>query len=167
MRHPHLAGIWIAFAAFTFSVDFAWATTLLPGQLGFIWPASLVNATPFVCAVVCLIAFVTSPPGNRSRRRLTRRLGRVSLLARYVIFAAITVAGVLGGALSLKLLVLCRTQSFGVPGPVSDESLRRIREAVGDGVTFTRNGSERHILFLNEKRGNVERTLSREHISAA
>jgi hypothetical protein len=158
----HLIGAWIVFVSLTFSMDLAWGATLVPLQLGFGWQASLVSATPILCAAGCLIAFLVSPVRNGSRCAIIRRLGRIPVLARYGVFGATVVVATVVGALSLQLLVLCRTQSLALPEAVSDESLRRIRDGVGEGVTFAHSNAEMRVLFLKEKRGAVEQALSKE-----
>jgi hypothetical protein len=146
--------------------DLAAAVAIIPGSLGFRWQAVLLGATPILCALGCLIAFLASPVGNRSQNALIRGIGRIPVIGRYLVYVGVVCGVVLLEALCLNWLASSSIQSFRLSGDVSpsSESPMRIRQAVGEGVTFRWRGDETRIFFLKEKRAAVLHAIQDEHI---
>ncbi len=147
--------------------DVAAAGAIIPGQLGFGWQAGLLGAIPILCILGCLIVFSVSPVGCRSRHALIRGIGRIPVLGRYLAFAGIVCSAVPLASLSLHLVASSSIQSLKVSGDIPPESWMRIRQDVGEGVTWVQRGSVTQVYFLKEKRAAVRRALEKEHIAAA
>jgi hypothetical protein len=157
LSHSHLVGLLIAFFTFMAVTDVAAIQALIPRRMGLRWQAELLAATPILCVLGCLIAFLLSPVGNRSQYALIGGIGRIPVLGRYFIFAGI----VCGAVLLLNLLLFFPVRSMKLSGNLSDESQMRLRQEVGEGVVVR----DDKILFLEEKRAAVRRALQKEHIA--
>ena len=163
LSHSHLLGLLIGYAAFQTMVDLAAVEAVIPGQLGFRKQAVFLAATPILCVVGCLIVFIMLPVGNHSQFRLFRRIGMISVLGRYCLFA-----GIVCGMVMLELLILWTSssiQSLRLSGDVSDSSWGQIQKDVGDGVTFRWRGYGTEVFFLKEKREAVLRAIQKEHVT--
>jgi hypothetical protein len=164
-RYPHSTGLFIAFFAFMVMTDLAAVPASVLGPTGFKWQAEVLIATPILCVVACLIVFLLSPVGNRSRSKLIRGIGHVSVLGRYWLFAGVVCAVVLLELLILYIVMLTSLQSLTLLGDVPYESSTRIQQDAGEGVIiFRSNAGETRVLFRPEKRATVERALRKQHI---
>jgi hypothetical protein len=162
----HLLGFLVAFCAFMMMTDVAAVGAIIPRRLGFWWQGDLLAATPIMCVLGCLIVFLACPVGNGSRYGVVRGIGRIPTLGRYCVFCVIVWVAVLAAVPSLKFLMSFSVDSVKLQGQISDESLMRVMQGVGEGITFRESGGGTQVIFLKEKRAAVERALQKEHIHA-
>jgi hypothetical protein len=146
--------------------DVAAVEAITPRQLGFWWQGELLAATPILCVFGCLIVFLACPVSNCSRYGVVRGIGRIPTLGRYCVFCVIVWGAVLAAVPSLKFLMSFSVDSVKLPGQIPPESLTRVIQDVGEGITFQESGGGTQVFFLKEKRAAVERALQKEHIDA-
>jgi hypothetical protein len=162
----HLLGFFVAFCAFMMAIDVTAVEAIIPLHLGFRWQGELLAATPILCVFGCLIVFLVCPVGNCSRYRVVRGIGRIPTLERYGVFCVIVWVAMLAAVPSLKFLMSFSVDSVKLQGQISPESLTRVMQDVGEGITFRGSGGSTQVIFLKEKRAAVERALRKEHIDA-
>lgn len=111
----HVLGLWIALSAFMIMTDLAAVEAIIPASLGFRWQAAFLEALPLLCVVGTLIVFWAAPVGNCSQSTLVRRIGRIPVLGRYLVFVGIVCGTVLLGMLALNVLTSSSIQSLTLP----------------------------------------------------
>lgn len=163
-RDSHLIGLLIAVPAYMMMVDVAAVAATIPGCLGFGWLADFVGASPLACIFVCLAISILAPVGNDSRSALVRAIGRIPVLARYLVSVGLGFGTLLLGLVALHFLTSSSIQSLQLRGDVPSETVVRIYAEVGDGVVFRWSGDEVQVFFREENRRAVERALADEGI---
>ncbi len=103
-RDSHLIGLLIAAPAYMMMVDVAAMAPRIPLQLGFRWQSNLVVPSPLACIFACLVVFNLAPVGNRSGIALFRTIGRIPVLARYLVSVGIGLVTLLLGLVALHFL---------------------------------------------------------------
>lgn len=164
LRDSHLIGLLIAAPVYMMMVDVAAMAPRIPLLLGFRWQSNLVTPSPLACIFACLVVFNLAPVGNRSRIALFRTIGRIPVLARYLVSVGIGLVTLLLGLVTLHILTSSSIQSLELRGDVPFETSTRIREEVGRGVTFQWAGDETKVFFLEEKRAAVEDAIAKESL---
>jgi hypothetical protein len=163
-RDSHLIGLVLAVPAYMMMADVAAVAPIIPQQLGFRWQSTLVMASPLVCVFICLVVSNLAPVGNRSRIAPFRAIGQIPVLGRYLVSVGIGLVTLLLGLVALHFLTLSSIQSLELRSDVPFETLFRIQDDLGDGVTWRRAGDETEVFFRKEKQSDVERALENEGI---
>jgi hypothetical protein len=164
--HSHLIGLIFAFFGCITATDLAEAEAVIPGQLGFGWQITLLGATPILCALGCVIVFLVSPVGNCSRSVVTRGIGRIPILGRYLVFVGMACGAVLIEASCLNRFAFSSIESMTFSTRISDETWLRMRQEVGEGVGIQWRGDVTQLFFLKDKRAAVECAIHKEHVAA-
>jgi hypothetical protein len=143
-------------------VDTTAVERIVPSRFGY---RSSGDTAFMVCVLVCLVTFLVSPVGNRSRYAPIRGVGRIPVLARYVIFAAIFHITTFLDMRSVTRFTTANLGSVRISEATPGDALYRIHQKLGQQATWVGRGGELRFFFRKEDREAVVKTLQEEHIA--